>query len=794
MLGNFLIMAIIKVLGCPDAFKHVPFAQRKMSAEDLRWRQNLWVILCRLHEFRYWASPAVLARILRSEYGVLVREADIRSFFRRPNETILQRFGYKKVYDKVSYCKNRMWIRRLNEGKTMPFDPKKQSKLMQSGKVMSDSLWNASVLFGCEGNPNRFDKYFNRAYMGTRRAYVSSSRSKRFQQMRKAVTSGGNSDSSSSSESLSSAASDSDTESDELASASDSDSDASDAIDVEGVPVVLAADLVSPVRTTQPSAPDISRGSGSLKRRRNRGPIRSQGWLIQKTKSVLRKAFPGTSAFQTVARFIAAFPKRMAKEMAANRTATCTLFKHLLDLQVLEKAVENKSLTEEDVVAGMFRANLSVRAASRFIDALRVRSGIDAPKHNAVSAFLRDLQKSSTPVLALENQQYNTHWVSPKAQLVEMLQNPNVSKFYDWDLYDVEAWYRHKTVHARRESEKPLYSNLVALCDQKRREGKYSGGGVLLKSTTDGLNLKNAVSQHLEITLTQVMNSTKLRTNSSAPFVSVISAGRETDAMIKKTLPQYYEVLLKLLFEGVTFWVDGKECWLPVWVQFASDLKFWWAVDGIQTKAQKKAYSPCSDVVHPRSMLRGFLLECRCLDNLHASFPIVNLSFLPFQQYMFELTEMFGGAAEGFKRGMDVLNLFGFKREQLAIQYKICALNDIRKEHAVGLLDTLNVDAGILAKVNDTMAKYKFSETQNSTAAIADWMKASGKTSKLVAQHLPAMMDIMADMYVPDADDPVSAQAEQALRKRDTLRKQIEDAEAILDECGVIAVESDNGV
>ena len=245
--------------------------------------------------------------------------------------------------------------------------------------------------------------------------------------------------------------------------------------------------------------------------------------------------------------------------------------------------------------------------------------------------------------------------------------------------------------------------------------------------------------------------------------------------------------------EGITFEVDGKERWLPVWVFFASDLKYWWHVDGIKGKIAKKAYSPCADIEHPRSLIKAFPLECRALDNLHASFPIVSLAFLPFQQYMFELTERFGGVSEGFTRGMDVLYLFGFVREMLAIQYKVCALNNIRKEHAVGLLDVLNVDSGILEKVNETMHTYNFAETQSATTAIADWMKPSGKTSKLVAQFLPAMMDIMSDSYNPDSDDPIDIDSERALQRREALVQKVAQTESDLEKCGVLAVQNDDG-
>ena len=134
---------------------------------------------------------------------------------------------------------------------------------------------------------------------------------------------------------------------------------------------------------------------------------------------------------------------------------------------------------------------------------------------------------------------------------------------------------------------------------------------------------------------------------------------------------------------------------MPVFVIVASDLKYWLAVDGIKGF---RNYTPFEEIVRPSSLLNGYPIACRVADNLHASFSMLSISLLPFQQYIFELNAIEANGKEGTIRAVDVLIIFGFRREAKSFLGKLALETKINKAVGLKLLDRLNIDAGLAAK------------------------------------------------------------------------------------------------
>ena len=243
-----------------------------------------------------------------------------------------------------------------------------------------------------------------------------------------------------------------------------------------------------------------------------------------------------------------------------------------------------------------------------------------------------------------------------------------------------------------------------------------------------------------------------------------------------------------ILFKGLTYKTnDGKERWAPIFIIFASDLKFWWSLDGIKGK-EKSTYSPFEKKEFANSLIKDFPLCCRSVDNLHASFSILSVALLPVQQYMFELSAQSPSGSEGFVRAMDAFALFGFGREEAAVRKRLADKIEISKANAIGLLDTLNVDAGVAQKVQEQLAKAGFEESESASSALATWMKCNGKTVQLTKDFLVPIMQIMSDPYRVHEEDPIEEVERSNMLKLAALDKRIESAEQLMEKVGIVAI------
>ena len=104
----------------PDPLLNLPFRSwnkkgvRRATDNEWKYKRMLWGSLCALRPFTCWACPHLLARILRRDARMMVKEQEVRDFFRRADCTLLRRFGFHVTRAKLSGVKNRFWVIRTS--------------------------------------------------------------------------------------------------------------------------------------------------------------------------------------------------------------------------------------------------------------------------------------------------------------------------------------------------------------------------------------------------------------------------------------------------------------------------------------------------------------------------------------------------------------------------------------------------------------------------------------------------------------------------------------------------------
>ena len=478
---------------------------------------------------------------------MLVKEQEVRNFFRRADCTLLRRFGFHVTRAKISGVKNRFWVIRTSF-ESEKLLPAVRLQFKKDGMTYS-KLRSYTLQELCGKSRCYFNYNFRKPFFNLRQAIRKQKTGKQVEpcspKRLKLDDAPSLWDSDSDFDDDDDHADD-DYEGEVFESDSDIDSDSA-AEKTLDAPTL--ATLATPTAT---KAATPHKTATKRKRRYSDRTKSSQEKMLRDVKRIVRE-YTGECEFSILSQIIADAPAKIAAAIKdLGRDESSLFFETCAEMKLLQVASKGKEIGPEDVLRGMFNASTSLRSALDFIDGMVVNLDVEPPTRYKVNTLLKRFRKKATPVVALEDcKEFHTHQSDVEDMLRRQFESKESSEHFDPEMYKVKEYYTHKALTASLEKDRLFFANQLILIERKRAEGKYSKGGILLKSTSDGLNLKRAIAKEVEVTLTQNMNSCKLRTNPKAAFVSVLSIGKETDSLVRRTLKQYYDDLHDLMVKVV---------------------------------------------------------------------------------------------------------------------------------------------------------------------------------------------------------------------------------------------------